>query len=69
VGPALSAWTVKVIWPAGWSAQRDASGLVLIDSDGVVVAREGDHVLLGGGEDPLGDWRTCDDLHLVVLPD
>jgi hypothetical protein len=38
-----------VIWPFGYSARREASGVVLLDETGRAVAREGDHIEMGGG--------------------
>jgi hypothetical protein len=45
-----------VAWPHGWAA-RDVDGTrELLDDDGRVVAREGDHVSAGGGSYPPRDW-------------
>lgn len=42
-------FTSPVTWPHGYVA-READRRELLDSSGRVVAREGDHVALGGGE-------------------
>jgi hypothetical protein len=36
------------LWPFGWSARRDSDGVVLLDSAGDVVAREGEEVTFDG---------------------
>ena len=59
-----------VIWPYGYFARATSRGLEVVDSEGVVVAREGDRVEIGGGETgPNGDtrpWLVCGEV--VVLP-
>lgn len=37
-----------VVWPFGYSARREANGIVLLDRSGVIVAREGDLVAMAG---------------------
>jgi hypothetical protein len=55
--------TRKILWPPGYTTQRDASGLVLYDAGGSVVAREGDVVSIGGGETGSDDpWLACGDI-------
>jgi hypothetical protein len=50
----------QVVWSNGYSAHNDAGRLVLLDASGVVVAREGDRVSIGGGEiDSNGTWLAC----------
>jgi hypothetical protein len=47
-----------LLWPAGFSARRDADGRVsILDSAGTVVLREGDRFEVGGGPGEPG--RTC----------
>lgn len=41
-----------VTWPDGHSVRTEGDTLVLTNVIGAVVAREGDSVRLGGGEDP-----------------
>jgi len=53
----------KVLWPHGYTARREAGGLVLYDVGGSVVAREGDVVSIGGGETGSdGPWLACGDI-------
>jgi hypothetical protein len=53
----------KVLWPHGYTARREAGGLVLYDAGGSVVAREGDVVSIGGGETGSdGPWLACGDI-------
>jgi len=43
-----------VVWPAGYSARRSGDAVLLLDPHGIVAARAGDHLALGGGDtDPL----------------
>jgi hypothetical protein len=37
-----------VIWPFGYTAARDTEGVILFDSGGTGLAREGDRVLMEG---------------------
>ena len=46
-------FTTPVTWPDGYVA-RAADRRELLDGSGRVVAREGDHVALGGGEGAVG---------------
>jgi hypothetical protein len=50
-----------IIWPFGYSGHRTSSGVVEVrDLIGVVVARTGEDVALGGGEITNdGRWSTC----------
>ena len=49
-----------VIWPNGWSARRDTSGIVLIDRGGDIVAREGDRIVMAGDMSYGRINRPCD---------
>jgi len=50
----------EVTWPAGVSVQRGPERLVVTDFFGAVIAQEGDHVQLGGGERwSDGPWGVC----------
>jgi len=56
----------KVLWPHGYTARREAGGLVLYDAGGSVVAREGDVVAIGGGETGSdGPWLACGGISVV----
>lgn len=44
-----------VIWPFGYSARRDSSGVILFDRSGRALARDGDTVQMGG-------WIDSNDL-------
>jgi hypothetical protein len=58
--------TLKVLWPHGYSARVDDTGLALIDGSGSVVAREGDLVQVGGGgSDAEGTWIGCGGVTVV----
>ena len=50
-----------IIWPFGYTAHRTSSGVVEVrDLLGVVVARTGENLALGGGEITNdGRWSTC----------
>jgi hypothetical protein len=53
----------KTLWPFGFSARGTSGGVVLVNGDGAVVAREGDSVQFGGGEmDNAGTWLACSDI-------
>jgi hypothetical protein len=51
----------EVVWPFGYSAARETTGLVLRDDKGKVVAHEGQRVTLGGGGGGGADgaWVAC----------
>jgi len=56
----------KVLWPHGYTARREAGGLVLYDAGGSVVAREGDVVSMAGGETGSdGPWLACGGISVV----
>lgn len=57
-----------VVWPHGYSARRDADGLVsLLDREGRVLAREGDTVAMGGSHRDDGVIYACDPPDLRVV--
>ena len=56
-----------VIWPHGYVGRKTAAGRELVDGEGKVVARERDHVLLGGGEWPGQGWKACAGV-VAILP-
>jgi hypothetical protein len=49
----------EVEWPFGYTARRDATGVVLVDSAGVDVAREGQVIQMGGGFGADGVFHAC----------
>ncbi len=50
----------RVNWPSGHTVRRDGDTLVVTDLVGMVIAREGDSVRLGGGETTRsGTWDVC----------
>jgi hypothetical protein len=51
-----------VVWPDVYSARRDRGTVILLDASGNVVAREGDHVVLGS---PRGDPLYACDIEVV----
>lgn len=50
---------VEVEWPFEYTARREAVGLVLIDSVGQIVAREGQLIQMGGGTGADGVFHAC----------
>ncbi len=55
---------VPVVWPFGYAGQVGPDGVALVDLAGMVIARSGDLVFVGGGEAPvgsrpLGTWIAC----------
>jgi hypothetical protein len=56
---------IKVIWPYGYASRADGDRMALVDGSGQVVAREGDHVEIGGGFSG-GDWFACGG-HVAIL--
>ena len=57
-----------VVWPYGYSARREAGGVVLLDRAGAVVAREGDRVVAGGSVGDDGTSHPCTHVHVEPLP-
>jgi hypothetical protein len=51
--------TVPVQWPPGFSAQRVAGVIEVLNQDGKVIARAGEHYRFLGGYGERG-WRGCD---------
>jgi hypothetical protein len=61
-------FTSAVTWPHGYVA-RDAPRRELLDDTGDVVARDGDHVALGGGEGSAGPgFVVCGQLDITPAP-
>jgi hypothetical protein len=61
----------EIVWPFGYAARRDGTGIVLLDSDGQgasVLAREGDWIEVGGGFDGAGGFAVCPASVRVVAP-
>jgi hypothetical protein len=51
--------TVPVLWPAGFSGRRVIGAIEVLNQDGKVIARTGEHYKFEGGYDEDG-WRGCD---------
>lgn len=49
----------EVLWPFGYSAARDVSGLVLRDDTGKIVGHEGQRVQMSGGLGANNVWTAC----------
>jgi hypothetical protein len=49
----------RVIWPFGFSAHRDLTGVVLVDDTGRIVAREGDEIATAGFTRDDGVKHPC----------
>ncbi len=49
----------EVEWPFEYTARRETTGLVLLDSVGQVVAREGQLIQMGGGTGADGVFHAC----------
>jgi len=49
----------EILWPFGYSARREALDLVLLDERGVVVARQGNMIEMGGGLGGNDVWEAC----------
>lgn len=50
---------VGVVWPSGWAAWRIDGRAELVSRDGVVVAREGGEIAVGGGVGPDDLFHVC----------
>lgn len=51
--------TTEVMWPFGYTATREVTGLVLRDDTGKIVAHEGQRVSMGGGGGANGFFNAC----------
>jgi hypothetical protein len=60
--------TIPVLWPFGYSARRDATGIVLVDDSGGVIAHEGQAITMGGGNGADGLWHACAGSIRVAAP-
>jgi hypothetical protein len=53
-------WRYTLLWPRGFSAERRATGVVVLDAQRRVVARTNDQVTLSGGvTPPSGVLGSC----------
>jgi hypothetical protein len=59
---------MPVLWPFGYTARRDATGIALIGQKGEVLAKEGDFVQAAGGTGADGFFAVCDGTVRVVPP-
>ena len=50
---------VEVEWPFQYTARRDVTGVALIDGAGVLVAREGQVIQMGGGTGADNVFHAC----------
>ncbi len=48
-----------VLWPYGYSAIRDGTGIVLRDASGNEIARQGETITMAGGFGADGVWAAC----------
>ena len=60
--------TIPILWPFGYSARREGTGIVLVDETGKVIAHEGDFVQAGGGTGNEGLFAVCAGSVKVVPP-
>jgi hypothetical protein len=58
---------VPMAWPVGWSVRSDGDTFALIDPSGVVKARPGDYLHVGGGVGNDGLFHGCGDITVVPL--
>jgi hypothetical protein len=60
---------IPVEWPFGYSARMEGAKIALMDASGVVVAREGDRIQVGGGMGPRpapnAVWFACGPVQVV----
>jgi hypothetical protein len=56
-----------VVWPFGFSARRELSGIVLFDRAGRIVGHEGDNIQMTGGYGNGDVAYPCYEPHLEVL--
>lgn len=60
----------EVEWPFEYTARHDGVGVVLVDSAGQVIAREGQLIQMGGGTSADGVWHACPgSISLVPVPE
>jgi hypothetical protein len=54
-----------LFWPFGYTAREEQGGIVLVEPHGTVVAREGDHVAMGGGLNVEGETEACGGVDVI----
>lgn len=57
---------LQILWPHGYTARRDPTGIALIGLKGEVLAREGDFITAGGGGTADGVFAVCEGSVLLV---
>ena len=58
---------VAIAWPSGYTVRGEGDALVLVDPNGVIQARPGDYVHVGGGVGNDGVFHGCGDITVVPL--
>ncbi len=58
----------RLLWPWDYRVRREGARLVVVDLFGVVRARAGDRVRIGGGEVEDGTWLACGGIEVVPQP-
>jgi hypothetical protein len=51
--------TTEVMWPFGYTATQESTGVVLRDATGKIVAHVGQRVSMGGGGGSNGFFNAC----------
>lgn len=59
LGTAAGGQVRRIIWPYGYSARIEGDVAVLVNEHGEIVAKEGDHLVLGGGLGLDGIFEAC----------
>ena len=57
----------SVVWPFGYSARRESSGIALLDRSGQIVAREGETISMVGAWGNDGTAYPCDQPDLKIV--
>lgn len=54
-----------VVWPLGYTARWESTGIVLLDDTGAIVAREGDQIRSSGHASDDGVSHPCGRIQVV----